>query len=104
MGRKTSQVAEAIEKPVGARQRIMEELFWLAQPKSLDLPRALRRDENVGWQIDQHGIPTGKETACPFEAECEQPPLAGEAVIVERINSIGDVDVVAVKTLPLWRA
>src|SRR4051812_48576967 len=76
----------------------MQELPGLAQPQSLDLPRALFENQNLCRQVDQRGVPAGKKPAGAFKAEIKQPLFGGEAVIVERIDAVGDVDVVTAET------
>ena len=83
----------------------MEELLRLSQPKSLDLSRALFRNQNVGRQIHQRCVPAGKKPAAAFETEGEQALFRREAVIVEGVDAIRHIDVVAgesVRRLDPW--
>src|SRR4051812_451367 len=73
----------------------MEELLRLSQPKSLDLSRALFRNQNVGRQIHQRCVPAGKKPAAAFETEGEQALFRREAVIVEGVDAVRYIDVVA---------
>jgi hypothetical protein len=55
----------------------------------------LFRDQNIRRQIDKRRIPAQKEPLATLEAECEQALLRREAVIVERVDTVRHVDVVA---------
>jgi len=73
----------------------MQELLWFAQPKAFDLLGALFRNENFGWQISNRCIPARKEPCASVEGEREQSPLRRQAVIVECVDPVGHIDVVA---------
>ena len=59
------------------------------------MSRACLRNKSVGRQVDQRRIPAGEKTATPLEAECKQTLLGGEAMVVEGMNAVGHIDMVA---------
>ena len=93
-----SDIAEPVNKSLCPWQRVVEELVRLTQPKSLDLSRAPFRDQHVGRQVHQCRIPARKEPPRACKAECEQALFSGEAVIIECVGPVRDIDVAAGET------
>src|SRR4051812_27154724 len=75
----------------------MEELLWFSEPKPLDLPRALFGDQNIARQIHQRCVPAREKPVAALESEREQPLFRRQAVIVEGVDAIRHVNVVAGK-------
>src|ERR1044072_899086 len=74
---------EPVEKAVGTRHGVVQELIRLTQPEPLIRPRPGLRDEHILRKLDQVRVPSGPPSARLAPRMCEQHVPIGKPVIVE---------------------